>query len=132
MGVKMFEHIIESRRAKEILARYMLSFIKSDYTPWNQEFNCRNLPWCFFKVNIKTLDIDDIGKINIPFNDVVYCHDERQKVLYQTTFKRIYEFVLSLEPWEEVDLEIFNNSMQWTLAITHEGELITYGVEFLS
>jgi hypothetical protein len=42
------------------------------------------------------------------------------------------DVVAGLEPWEEVDLEIFDNSLAWTIAITHEGEVIFYGVGILA
>jgi hypothetical protein len=127
----MFEKIVESERAKEILGQYMAKFIKPDYTPWNMEYNCPDLPWCHFKVGINTLDISNIPNVNIPSDKIVYCHDEKQKELYQTKYKNVFDLIKRLEPWEEVDIEIFDDSMDWTMAITHEGEIILYGVEIV-
>jgi hypothetical protein len=34
--------------------------------------------------------------------------------------------VAALEPWEDVDMEVFDEGFDWTVAITHERELIYY------
>lgn len=43
----------------------MRTFIKPEYTTWNKEYDCPNLPWRYFKVDVKTLDISNILKLNI-------------------------------------------------------------------
>lgn len=66
----------------------MVKFIKPEYNLWNQEFNCADLPWCYFKVDTKTLNMNYVSKINIPLDDLVNCHDEQRKILYKTTLKK--------------------------------------------
>jgi hypothetical protein len=126
---KMFNNTVEAEKASVIMDQYMSTFIKSDYTPWNKEYNCMNLPWCHYKVDIKTLDISNLSELDISSEKNVYCHDEQQKKLYQTDFKSVLDLVIALEPWEEIDVEIFDDSFDWTVAITHEGEVIFHGVD---
>lgn len=125
----MFEKVIDAKESKEILKQYTAKFINSKYTVWNDKYNCPNLPWCYFKGETKMLDIDNISAVNIHSDEIVYCHDERQKILYQTTYEKIYNFIVCLEPWQEVDIELFNETLDWTMAVTHEGEIILSGVK---
>jgi hypothetical protein len=127
----MFEKVVETEKGTEVMRQYMTHFIKPDYSPWNKEYDCPNLPWCYFKVNVEIFDVRDILKMNVPSEKMVYCHDERQKILYQATFKNVCDQISGLEPWEEVDLEIFDDRLNWTIAVTHEGEALVYGVEIL-
>lgn len=120
----MFTEIIAPENANLIMERYMRTL--------NKEYDCPNLPWCYFKVDVKTLDISNILKLNINLYKIVYCYDEQQKKLYQTKFNNILDIVNNLEPWDEIDLEIFDDILDWTVAITHEREVIFYGVENLN
>ena len=129
----MFKNIVSMEMANELITKYKDKYIRSNYEPWSSGKNCKNLPWCYYKEpGIKIFDIDDLAQINIPFEKVVYCHDEEDEIMYQTTYGEILKMINNLEPWEGVDIEIFDESLDWTIAITHEEEVITYGVEFIS
>lgn len=51
--------------------------------------------------------------------------------LYKTNFGEIGEYVNQLEPWEEIDAEIFDESMKWVIVITHEDISLIFGLEEL-
>ena len=127
----MFDTIICTDIACEIMAQYRSKFIKPDYEQWNSRFNCKNLPWCYYK-EYKTYDTDEIYKAPIAPDTIVYCHDEHQGILYQTTFVEVYNLVINLEPWDEIDIEIFSEDMDWTIAVTHEDYMILCGIDLMS
>jgi hypothetical protein len=127
----MFKTIINTDIAHELMERYYKKFIKPDYENWNTEFNCRNLPWCYYKEERKVYDTTEIYRVPISPTMIVYCHDEQKRILYQTTFIDVYNLVINLEPWEEVDIEVFNDEMEWTIAITHEDCFILVGIDLV-
>ena len=45
-------------------------------------------------------------------------------MLYQTYFNNVVSFVENLEEWEDIDAYIFDVSMEWIIAITHEDNKI--------
>ncbi len=48
-------------------------------------------------------------------------YDEREKALYTARWREITDYIHSLESWEEaIDLLIFDRSLRWFAAITHE------------
>ena len=126
------ENIVSKEIANELITQYRDKYIKSSYKPWCSSINCKNLPWCYYEeLGIKIFGLDDLPKINIPLEKAVYCHDEVDDIMYQTTFGEVLKMITNLEPWEGVDIEIFDESLDWTIAITHEEEVITYGVEII-
>ena len=48
--------------------------------------------------------------------------------IYHVTFGEIRRLVAKLEPWEEIDAEIFDDSFVWFVAITHEDIVLLYGL----
>ena len=51
----------------------------------------------------------------------VLLYDEREKALYTARWREITDYIHSLESWEEaIDLLIFDRSLRWFAAITHE------------
>ncbi|MDR1852972.1 MAG: hypothetical protein LBR21_10075 [Propionibacteriaceae bacterium] len=128
----MFEKPVEKEKANSLMARYMETFIKPSYKPWNERYNCLELPWIYYKVDTKVLDWfipENINSIDLPFDRVVYCHNEREKIVYETTYREVYNLLMSLEPWDEIDVELFDDSFSWTVAFTHEMEAILFGVD---
>ena len=121
--------VISTDIAREIMERYRRKFLLSDFNQFNSEFNCKNLPWCYYSVDIKTYDTGELHKVPIKSDAVVYCNDERKEIMYKTTFGKVYDFVANLEPWDEVDLEVFDDKMEWTVAITHEDYIILHGID---
>ena len=126
----MFDIIISADIANEIMAQYRSKFINPDYEQWNSRFNCKNLPWCNYK-EYKTYDTDEIYRVPIVHDTIVYCHDERKGILYQTTFHEVYNLVINLEPWDEIDIEVFCDNMDWSIAVTHEDYMILCGIDLM-
>lgn len=62
---------------------------------------------------------------------MTYFFSERVEELYKTNFGEIGEYVNQLEPWEEIDAEIFDESMKWVIVITHEDISLIFGLEEL-
>ena len=48
--------------------------------------------------------------------------------MYSVPYVQVCELVASLEPWEEIDVEIFDNSYEWFIAITHDNVTMIYGI----
>jgi len=122
---------VEDGKAKLLVARYMEAFIKPAYERYDEEGR-RNMPWCWYKVEHDvvdwTFDANDISSIDVPLDKKVYCHDERGGAVYEATYGDIYDLIIALEPWEEVDIEVFDDGFEWTVAFTHECQAITHGV----
>lgn len=52
-------------------------------------------------------------------------YDERERTLCQVKWAELVRCINGLEPWEEsIDLLIFDESLRWFLAVTHE-DLLT-------
>lgn len=76
---------------------------------------------------VKCLPIEQIKNLPFPSDKSVLLYDERQKTLYGTTIKDVINFVQSFEPWDEVDAYIFDNDIDWCVAITHEDKILCWG-----
>jgi len=126
----MFKTIVSTDIAQEIMERYRRKFLRPDFEQFNAAFNCKNLPWCYYK-DSKVYDTGELYKVPIAPDTIVYCHDERKEIMYHTTFREVYNFVIKLEPWDEVDLEVFDDEMEWTVAITHEDCIILCGLDII-
>lgn len=78
---------------------------------------------------------DEIKTKCYPFSEVVpldffnektlFVYDEREQALWQTKWGEVVSFVNHLEPWEEnIDILLFDESLDWFAAVTHE-DLLT-------
>lgn len=56
-------------------------------------------------------------------------YDERVKLLQKQSLNEIINTLSILEIWEEKDLYIFDESMEWFIAFTHEDMVIVYGIK---
>jgi len=92
----------------------------------------RILYWNSFKDeyrgNIKKLNINQIKKLSLPSEKNIYIYLEREKKLFKGNIKHIHGFYEQQEPWEETDITIFDESLNWVVAFTHEDEIVTYGL----
>lgn len=69
-----------------------------------------------------------IGKMKmknmvIGYRKKVYFYDDRCRTLFLTYYENICLFIEQLEPWEEVDCLIFNNTFKWIIGYNHEDEI---------
>lgn len=76
----------------------------------------------------RILNVEHIRSIHFPEINNIYVYHERLKELYQTNYSSVCEYVEQLEPWEDVDLLIFNQSYKWFIAITHNDIILYHGL----
>lgn len=116
---------------KRVLDQLMENFVKKDFCFFD-ESKRRNLLWChFINRNDKVFPTEELVNIKLPKDHDVFFYSERVEELYKTNFGEICEYVIQLEPWEEIDAEIFDDSMKWVIAITHEDISLIFGLEEL-
>ncbi len=86
-----------------------------------------NLIWNSFKEKPRSLPYADIGTV-LPHDKEVFLFLEREKELYRTNHLKILTFVENIEPWDNVDGYIFDETLQWVIALTHEEILLLLGI----
>lgn len=80
--------------------------------------------WCNFKrKDGKYIPIDCLNK-QLDASKKVLHYNERTDCLFESCFFEICEEISQLEPWDEIDALIFDETFTWTIAITHEDFLI--------
>lgn len=82
------------------------------------------LIWNSFKIKPRLVQYDNVKSLNVPNTDNLFFYLERQNEMYITKFNDICKYVDQLEPWEEIDAYIFDDSFKWVIAITHEENLL--------
>lgn len=107
-----------------VLERFCIRYIDQAKLP------CFQLMWNSLR--------DDVKRHCLPFQQAarllrgresenLYLHDEREGSLSRADWGEIVHFISGLEPWEEnMDLLIFDEGLEWFLAVTHE-DLLTIG-----
>lgn len=103
-----------------ILNRLINKFVKNDYTFRNPKTGGIRLIWCNFSKEYKIYPTDKLFQTQLKFDAPVYFYNERTQEMFFTDFEDIYNFVNNLEPWDEIDAEIFDESLEWVIAVTHE------------
>lgn len=119
----------EQAYRNEVMTEYINIFLKGDYRPFDKGTKIRNLMWCnLAKERDRIIATDELHKIRLQNSENLFFYLERTEELYITDFEAICRFLDSLEPWEEVDAAIFDTTMEWTIAVTHEDFAILIGV----
>ena len=78
------------------------------------------LIWCNFLEEYKVYSTEELFQSQLKINVPVYFYSERTRELFLTNFEDVHNYVNSLEPWDEVDAEVFDESLEWIIAVTHE------------
>lgn len=104
-------------------AQTVLSKIKNRYVD-AEKLKKYALMWNSFRQKPRCLPFEKIWQLGIPANKQVFFYDERQNILLSTTLENIIDYVEEFQPWEGIDAYIFDESMEWIIAITHEDNLI--------
>lgn len=112
--------ITDTNLKKSILDKFISKFLNGDYTFINPKTGGINLMWCNFSREYKIYTTDKLFQTKLKFDSQVYFYNERTKEIFFTDFDDIYNCVNNLEPWDEVDAEIFDESLEWVIAVTHE------------
>jgi len=113
----------ELTTAHRILTRFINRYVdreklKKYYLMWNSLAEGQK---------VQCLPVEEIENLPLRPDEAVLLYDERQKILYGTTVKDVIDFVLSFEPWDEVDACVFDKDMDWVVAITHEDKILCWG-----
>ena len=66
----------------------------------------------------------DISTLGISEETELFFYLEREKRLYKATFQAIVDYVEQMEPWECTDAYLFEENMDWVVAVTHEDHLM--------
>lgn len=82
-----------------------------------------------YRINIKRMKINQINNLSLPNEKSIYIYLEREKKLFKGDVKSINSYYEHQEPWEETDITIFDESLNWVVAFTHEDEILTYGLK---
>ena len=111
-----------------ILNKFVDRFVLCNYTFVNPATGGLKLLWCNFKDECKIYSTDKLFKFNIKISNNIYFYSERTQEMYFTDFNDVCSFVNNLEPWDVIDAEIFDDSLEWVIAITHEDVSKVYGI----
>ncbi len=87
----------------------------------------RILLWNSLKDEIKTVcrPFSQVMTLDFFHGKTLFVYDERDHVLWRASWSEVLQLVSHLEPWEEnIDLLLFDESLDWFAAITHE-DLLT-------
>lgn len=122
----MVGNLINSKESNLLLDNFIRRFVAAEYDPKKQK-SCRLL-WTNLNCKGELLSIDEFEKIPIGVSTEVFFYNEREKKMYRASFAEIADYIGGLEPWEEIDAEIFDGSFQWFICVTHEDFCITYGL----
>jgi hypothetical protein len=113
---------IVNEHKQNIMDEFIDRFIDRDIVPKNI------LLWNSIKTEYRKLviksDIDIIKDLPIPTAYNLYIYLERERELFMGRFDTIISFYEQQEPWEETDITIFDDSLNWIISFTHEDEII--------
>jgi len=88
----------------------------------------RKLIWNSLTVDTKVIKTNELNKIHMNICEQLLLYDERKKEIFTIKYCDLLVHIDELEPWEEVDYLVFNNTLDWFIAITHEDKSLLYGV----
>ena len=66
-------------------------------------------------------------KINISSTRSLFFFSERLDKFYSVNYSEFLKIIRSLKPWEELDAYLFDESMQWIIAHTHDRDILIIG-----
>lgn len=117
---------LDDKASRRLLEEFKRKFIIPDYDPKNQSRSW--LFWCNWLYKPQTISTEEFEMIPLNKDTRVYFYSERHKEMYEVLFSEVCDFVAGLEPWEEIDAEIFDDSYSWVIAVTHEDISMFYGL----
>lgn len=65
--------------------------------------------------------------ITIKPSQSLFFFNERLDKFYAIKYSEFLKIIRSLEPWEELDAYLFDESMQWIIAHTHDRDILVIG-----
>ena len=76
----------------------------------------------------RRLPTEEIAQLGIPRDKKVFFYSERIRTLYSASFGAVLDYVEQLELWEDIDAYLFNGTMDWVVAVTHEDVILCLGI----
>ena len=126
------KRLVEDSQAKEIiLGKLIDKFVNSDYTFKNPVTGGIRLIWCNFRNECKVYSTEELFQSQLKIDGNVYFYNERTQELFLCDFRTVQSYVNNLEPWDEIDAEIFDYNLEWIIAVTHEDVSMVYGVDVM-
>ena len=126
------QKVTDTEFQSEVMYKFKSKFIKDEIS-FIDENGIRNLLWCYFKDDYKN-NIEIIKTIEIPKIDFspelhIYIYFDRSEELFKTTFSDFCQYLLKLEEWEYTDAEIFDESLEWVIGMTHDDVSMLLGFQ---
>lgn len=91
------------------------------------------LIWNSFFIKPDRMTFEQLSNFELPNLNNLLFYNERKSTLYRCKFSDVIHFINELEPWEDVDCYIFDDSTDWIVAITHEDLIVlAIGLDLLS
>lgn len=112
--------ITEMHFKKDVLDNFIEKFVESEYAFRNPATGVRQLIWCYFRDEGKVFSTEELFQSQLKINTPVYLYNERTEEMFLTDFEDVRNFINNFEPWDKVDAEIFDDSLEWVIAVTHE------------
>jgi len=75
------------------------------------------------------IDNEDIPKIGLSQDLSIYVYFDRSEELIATTFYEFCEYLENRENWEYVDAEVFDESLDWLVVVTHDEVAVLFGFD---
>jgi hypothetical protein len=120
--------IADESKKRDVLRMFIKRFVKSDFPFSNPATNGGKLIWCNFSSVCKIYSSRELFESPLAINSPVYFYDEFTEELFFTDFEDVRSFINGFEPWDEVDAEIFDESLEWVIAVTHEDVSLVSGL----
>ncbi len=120
---------LENKKADALLETFRTHFMAEVCEQNSLHEKRSRLIWCNLLPGCHTIPTENVPRLPVAPNQKVYYYGERDNEMYATTFSEVCAFLRELEPWGEIDSEIFDDTFTWYIAITHEDISLVYGLE---
>ena len=121
-------NMLDHERATALLEKFKDAFVIPDYEQAILQKSRSKLIWCNLLSVPRTIPTEELQKLPLSPDTKVYYYGERDNEMVETSFAEICAFVDELEPWEEIDSEVFDDTFGWFIAITHEDISLVQGL----
>ena len=116
-------NVVNKKKKEELIQKFKQKYIDVSL------LSKRILLWNALKVEVETelCRFEELSKFKIEETRYLYLYDDRNDVLYKLKYSEILDFIYNREPWEYFDGLIFDEELDWFIALTHEDLALIYG-----
>lgn len=114
--------IILGKEKEDVLSRFKFNFVDEE------KLIDMKLLWNSFLRKANCYPYEKLKEYSIDKTKEIYFYEQRGDEMYITTMKDILIYVDNMEPWDEIDAYIFDENMDWVIALTHEDVILTIGI----